>query len=182
MRRLAAPLALASLLVLAGCRHRQPKLAAAVPLPPDIHPVMVSVPPPTHPTEPLPEPEKSVVQEVIPPPPPPKKVRKKRAVPVPPAPAAPVQVAAATPPISLGQLSAGGDAGSALRSETEQLAAAQKQRLDHLPAPLAAAHTTEVDQVRRFLKGADSAWQSGDVEGAHTLALKAKILLDDLLR
>ncbi len=164
-----------------GCRHRQPKPLAIVPPPPDIRPAMVSVPPPTHPSEPLPEPEKPVVVEITPPPPPPKKVRKKRSLPVAPPTPAPVQVAAAEPPISLGQLSAGGDAGTGLRSETEQTMASQKQRLDRLPAPLASAHATDVDQVRRFLKGAETAWQAGDVEGAHTLALKAKILLDDLL-
>ncbi len=143
---------------------------------------MVSVPPPTHPSEPLPVAEKPVVVEVAPPPPPPKKVRKKRPVQVAPATtAAPTQVAAAEPAISLGQLSAGGDSGTALRSETEQMMATQKQRFDHLPSPLVAAHATETDQVRRFLKGSETAWQAGDVEGAHTLALKAKILLDDLL-
>ena len=129
-------------------------------------------------------PEKPVVVEVAPTPPPPKKVRKKRVAPVISAPApapAPAQVAAAEPAISLGQLSAGGDSGTALRSETEQMMAAQKQRLERLPAPLVSAHTTEADQVRRFLKGSETAWQAGDVEGAHTLALKAKILLDDLL-
>ena len=59
--------------------------------------------------------------------------------------------------------------------------ASQKQRLEHLPSTLVSAHPTETDQVRRFLKGSETAWQAGDVEGAHTLALKAKILMDDLL-
>ncbi len=143
---------------------------------------MVSVPPPTHPSEPLPVPEKPVVVEVTPTPPPPKKIRKKRTLPVAPVTtSAPTQVAAAEPAISLGQLSAGGDSGTALRSETDKMIAAQKQRLEKLPSSLVSSHPTETDQVRRFLKGSETAWQAGDVEGAHTLALKAKILLDDLL-
>ena len=140
--------------------------------PPDIRPVMVSVPPPTHPSEPLPVPDKPVVVEVAPTPTPPKKIRKKRPVPVAQASApAPAQVAAAEPAISLGQLSAGGDSGTALRSETEQMMATQKQRLERLPSPVVTAHATEADQVRRFLKGSETAWQAGDVEGcAHPCA------------
>ena len=67
-----------------------------------------------------------------------------------------------------------------MRIETEQAVAAQKQRLDKLPAPVVATHGTEVEQVRRFLRSAEDAWNTGDVEGAHTLAAKAKVMLDDL--
>lgn len=182
IRRLAVSCAVLFLFAMAGCRHRQPKAIAVILPPPEIHPVMVSVPPPTHPSEPLPLPEKPIVVEVTPLPTPSKKIRKKRTVSVAPvATPAPTQVAVAEPAISLGQLSAGGDSGTALRSETEQMIATQKQRLEKLPSPLVSSHATETDQVRRFLKGSETAWRTGDVEGAHTLALKAKILLDDLL-
>ncbi len=170
------------LVPLAGCRHRAVKTVTMAPVPPEIGPVMVSVPPPTHPTEPLPTPDKPVVATAVPVPAPPKKVHRKKPVSVPVAP--PVQVAAAAPPpaITLGQLSAGGTAGSPSRTETEQTLAEQKQRLEKLAAAAAAAHPADVEQVRRFLKGADDAWNTGDVEGAHTLALKAKVMLDDLQR
>ncbi len=36
------------------------------------------------------------------------------------------------------------------------------------------------DQIREFLKQAKTALASGDVDGAHTLALKAKVLLSEL--
>ena len=67
-----------------------------------------------------------------------------------------------------------------MRSETEQLVSSQKLRIEHLPAAVAAAHEAETDQARRFLKSAEEAWKTADVEGAHTLALKAKVLLDDM--
>lgn len=181
MKRPGMMLLAAGLFALAGCRHRAPKALVLPPAPPEIAPVMVSVPPPTHPTEPLP-----VTQPVASAPPPvivpPKRPRRKKYAPVPP-PAAPTQVAVATPPaIALGQLSAGGDTGGSLRTETEAMLAAQKQRLDRLPAAVVATHAADVEQARRFLKAAEDAWKSSDIEGAHTLTGKAKVLLDDLAK
>lgn len=143
---------------------------------------MVSVPPPTHPTEPLPSAAPAVVVTPAPIVVVPRKVRRRK-----PAPVAPVQVAVVPPPASapsivLGQLSAGGEAGSGSRSETEGLLAAQKSRLERLSLAVATAHAADVEQARRFLKSAEEAWKTSDLEGAHTLALKAKVLLDDLTK
>ena len=183
MRRLPVllTLSLTLSLSLAGCHRRVPAAMALPALPPDIGPVMVSVPPPTHPTEPLPEPTVPVASAPVPPAPAPKKPHKHKVKPAPVPP--PVQVAASTsPPIALGQLSTGGDAGKDLRGDTETLLAVQKQRLDRLAGNVTAAHTADVEQARRFLKGAEDAWKTGDVDGAHTLAVKAKVLIDDLSR
>lgn len=165
---------------LTGCHHRAPKALVLPPAPPEIAPVMVSVPPPTHPTEPLPVnvPVANVPSPVVVPP---KRHRRRKYTPAPSTAAAPTQVAVATPPaIELGQLSAGGETGSALRTETEATLTTQKQRLDHLTPSVAAAHPADVEQARRFLKAAEDAWKTSDIEGAHTLIGKAKVLLDDL--
>lgn len=169
-------------LALAGCHHRAPKASTLPPAPPDILPVMVSVPPPTHPTEPLPSTSAPVAAAPVPVVTPPRRPHKKKAVPTPPPPPPQVAVATITPaaPISLGQLSAGGDSGSGLRSETDALLTTQKLRLEKLSPAIVATHPTDVEQARRFLKGAEDAWKTGDVEGAHTLGVKAKVLVDDL--
>ncbi len=183
MRRSAVALVFVALVTMAGCRHRTVKAVAVAPAPPAVTPVVVSVPPPTHPTEPLPEPAEPALEAAVPVVTPPRKPHKKKVV-QPPTP--PVQVAAieaptpAAAPIALGQLSAGGDTGNGLRTETEQLLAAQKVRVERLPTASILAHPTEVEQARRFLKNAEDAWKTADVEGAHTLALKTKVLLDDV--
>ena len=182
MRRLRLLVLMGCVVWLAGCRHKAATLVVP-PTAPEIAPVMVSVPPPTHPTEPLPAATVPVAEGHAPVVPPPKRPHKHKAAPAPPvqvAVVAPPPAAAAAPAIALGQLSAGGDAGSGLRAETETMLAVQMQRLDRLPTAVAAAHAADVEQARRFLKGADEAWKTGDVEGAHTLVVKAKVLLDDL--
>ena len=143
---------------------------------------MVSVPPPTHPTEPLPSTSVPAAAAPFPIVTPPRRPHRKKAVPAPPP--APPQVAVTTtappPSIELGQLSAGGGSGTGLRSETYTLLTTEKLRLEKLPATIAATHAADVEQARRFLKSAEDAWKAGDVEGAHTLAVKAKVLVDDL--
>jgi ribosomal protein S20 len=37
-------------------------------------------------------------------------------------------------------------------------------------------------QIRTFLKQAEQAMDNGDMDGAHTLATKAKLLLDELIK
>ena len=41
-------------------------------------------------------------------------------------------------------------------------------------------HAREIDQARLFLKQATEAWNKQDIEGARTLATKAKLLLDEI--
>ena len=181
----------AVLLPLAGCHRHARQTLALPPAPPEIAPVMVSVPPPTHPTEPLPAQPKAVVTIVAPAEKPrrrPAKPRKTTATVPPPiasTPAAPppVQTAAVTPPpINLGTLSAGGDSSNNSRQETTDLIHAQTQRIVGLQSTFVNDHKADVEQARLYLRQAQDAWSSSDVEAARTLATKAKVLLDDLLK
>ena len=93
-----------------------------------------------------------------------------------------VVLAPAPPPLpqlDLGQLSAGDPA--PLRQQTEDLLRSQQRRLNAISPAIAALHSQQIEQARLFLKQADDAWQKSDVDGAHTLATKAKVLLDEVL-
>ncbi len=170
-------LTLCSLLLIAGCHKRR---IAAAPPPPPIPVAMVSVPPPTHPSEPEPSIPLAFLENIEPQLP-------RRSTPRyrPPA-ATAAQIAALTPPlpvpVDLGQLTAGGEsANSTLRQQTEDLLRNQQRRLAALAPSLASSHAQQVQQARLFLRQADEAWKKLDVEGARTLATKAKVLLDELL-
>ena len=105
------------------------------------------------------------------------------APPVAPAPAPPVQVAQAEPPtgaVAIGALSAGGEATPQSQQDARNLIGGIEKRLAALPAKTADAEKDQVRQVRYFLKQAQEALESGDAEGAKTLATKAKLLMDDM--
>ncbi len=188
-------LLLCCLLLLSGCHRHAKQVFALPPAPPEIAPVMVSVPPPTHPTEPLPAPIKPVVTVAPPPEKPAKKPSRIRRVPPattaiqPPASGlpAPAQTASAAtppaaPPISLGQLSAGGETAGNLRQQTIDLIHSQTQRVSGLQNAFVNEHKDDVEQTRLYIRQAQESWNTSDVEAAHTLATKAKVLLDDLLK
>jgi hypothetical protein len=110
--------------------------------------------------------------------------------PVPPArhhrPAKPVQQAANTPSepaetpgvSAIGQLSSG--VPSDLRLETSDLIAITERGLNGLGRRLSGQELKTAAQIREYLKQAREALISGDVDGAHTLAAKAKVLLSEL--
>jgi len=109
--------------------------------------------------------------------------------PVPPArhkrPARPVQQAtntpepAETPGVSaIGQLSSGEP--SDLQLETSDWIAATERGLNGLGRRLSGQELKTAAQIREYLKQAREALISGDVDGAHTLAAKAKVLLSEL--
>ena len=176
--------AIASLLfclLLAGCHKKV--IVAPLP-PPPVPPAIVSVPPPTHPTEPEPKPEVVVEAPIpTPPPPPPRRIPRRRTTP-PPVTTAPTTTAAATPaPVDLGQLTTGGEAtNTALRQTTEDLLRTQQKRLIALPSALSLLYSEQVERARLFLRDADDAWKKVDIEGARNLATKAKILLDEITK
>jgi ribosomal protein S20 len=60
--------------------------------------------------------------------------------------------------------------------------AANEKRLNGLPAQIAEEQKAQISKVRNFQRQAQAALSSGDAEGAKTLATKAKLLLDDLLK
>ncbi len=154
---------------------------------------------------PLPPPSAQNVP--LPPPPPPKKVKHK---PKPPAakpadntaqaPAAGAsqssgassQSAQATPPAALatvgtpspiGQLTTGDSAmGEKAKRETADLIGGTEQGLSGIKRSLSTEEKVTATQIRTFLKQAQQALDNGDTDGAHTLATKAKLLLDELTK
>ena len=149
---------------------------------------------------PLPPPS---AQNVPLPPPPPKKVRHKPKPPAakppdtaqtPPAsassgaqasaqatpPEAPGTVATPSP---IGQLTTGDSAmGEKAKRETADLIGSTDQGLNGIKRSLSTEEKVTAAQIRTFLKQAQQALDNGDTDGAHTLATKAKLLLDELTK
>ncbi len=167
-------------LVLTGCRHRQ--TAVYVPMP-----VGTTVP-----LEKAPEPPLVAQVPVEPGPPlpakelPPKKVRKvkKKVVPVVAAPTAPVLVASSglPPAEAIGALTAGGDSSPAKLQEAADMVAGLEKRIATLPSDWKQKQKDGLVRVRYFESQAQVAIKGGDGEGAVTLATKARLLLEDLVK
>jgi outer membrane biosynthesis protein TonB len=99
----------------------------------------------------------------------------------PPAPAQEATTAtpSATPSVSaIGELSGG--ASGDLRSETEGTINNTEKGVNGITRSLSDAELKTAAQIREFLKQAREALATGDVDGAHTLANKAKVLLTEL--
>jgi len=98
----------------------------------------------------------------------------------------PVQVASAEPPpaeeTAIGALTSGGEANPRSQQEAADMIAANEKRLNGLPTQIAEEQKAQISKVKNFQRQAQEALSSGDVEGAKTLATKAKLLLDDLLK
>jgi hypothetical protein len=81
---------------------------------------------------------------------------------------------------AIGQLSSGEP--SDLSRQTLDYIAATEHGLGNLNRKLTDPEEKTVAHIREFLKEARTALASGDVDGAHTLAVKARILLGELTR
>jgi hypothetical protein len=81
---------------------------------------------------------------------------------------------------AIGQLSSGDPAN--FRQQTENSIADIERRLNGINRTLSDSEQKTVDHIREFLKQARAALASGDVEGAHTLAAKAQVLLTELTK
>lgn len=79
---------------------------------------------------------------------------------------------------AIGQLSPGDP--SELRTQTVESLATTEHGLKDINRSLSDQEQKTVTQIREFLKQARTALSSGDVDGAHTLALKAKVLLSEI--
>ncbi len=79
---------------------------------------------------------------------------------------------------AIGQLSSGDPAD--YKKETEDMIAATEKGLSSITRTLNDTENKTADQIREDLKEAKQALSSGDVDGAHTLAEKAKVLLQEL--
>jgi hypothetical protein len=67
-----------------------------------------------------------------------------------------------------------------LRLQTEESIASTEHGLKDINRQLNDQEKKTVLQIKEFLKQARTALSSGDVDGAHTLALKAKVLFGEL--
>jgi hypothetical protein len=98
---------------------------------------------------------------------------------VPPSPAAD-HAAAASP---IGQLTTGDSAsGEKTKHETSDLIGGTEQGLNAIRRSLSTDEKATASQIRTYLKEAQQALDNGDTDGAHLLATKAKLLLDELTK
>lgn len=163
-------------LLLTGCPHKT-QVAQNQPFAPPIEETASTKPepspanlPPPEVTIPLqPEPQVTVPAEPVK-----KPVKHKKSSP------ATTQVASnGTPAVSaIGQLTTGDPPN--MRQQTDSLIESTEKSLNGINRKLGDQEEKTAAQVREFLKQARDAMTSGDVDGAHTLAVKAKVLLDEL--
>lgn len=92
------------------------------------------------------------------------------------------ELASNSPPgvSAIGQLSSGDPMDE--RTDTAESILTIEKSLNAIHRPLSASEKKTADHIREFLKQARQALTSGDVDGAHTLAAKAKVLLDELTK
>lgn len=169
-------------LSLTGCfLHKTPK-ASTQPVAPPVT-TASNVPPPTQqpppeltiPTKPKVSDTKLPAQSPKPP------ARHKKSQPQPPSEPAETQQASVVAPAvdAIGVLSSG-DPVSA-RQQTEQSLAATERSLNTLNRQLNDQEKKTATHIREFIKQAKAALVQGDVDGATTLAAKAKVLLQELV-
>ena len=79
---------------------------------------------------------------------------------------------------AIGHLSTGNP--SELRQQTLESIAAVERGVNGISRRLSDQEQKTAAQIREYLKQAKAALSSGDVDGAHTLAAKAKVLLSEL--
>jgi hypothetical protein len=86
-------------------------------------------------------------------------------------------------PSPIGQLTTGDSAmGEKAKHETAELINSTEQGLSGIKRSLSTEEKVTAAQIRTFLKQAQQALDNGDTDGAHGLALKAKLLLDELTK
>ncbi|HWE84325.1 MAG TPA: hypothetical protein VG267_05235 [Terracidiphilus sp.] len=179
----AARVALVLVLALTACHDKnqvqnQPPLAPPIedtpPPPPSKAPA--SLPPPVITVPQQPQQPATQAQETPPTPPPKPKHHKK--------PATEQQNTQVAQNNGAPQVSAEGNFAPVepadLRKQTSDSIADTEKGLGAITRKLSDQEQKTRDQVREFLKQAKTALGSGDVDGAHTLALKAKVLLGEL--
>lgn len=85
--------------------------------------------------------------------------------------------------VVLGQLSADDATTNPHQDEnTKDLIQSTQSRVKQLSGPQQAQHKEALAQIQSFLAQARQAWSMNDMVGAQTLANKAKIMLDELLK
>ena len=166
-------------LLMTGCFHRKPQIAQNQPLPPPIEDTTPAKPEPAPTNLPPPVvtiPEQPVHQQITPPSEPVKKPPKHRK----PANTNPQIASAGQPPAvsAIGQLSTGDPTN--VRQQTDASIEQTEKALNGITRKLNEQEQKTAAQIREFIKQAREALTAGDIDGAHTLATKAKVLLDEL--
>lgn len=160
-------------LLMAACGHRQQRAQLPPLAPPD-----VVIPPPSNAPPPPNEtiPAKPTQEAPTPPQPASKPVVKKKK----PKPANTTDQAANTSPevSAIGNLSSGDPA--EFRRQTEDAIASVEQGLKNIHRTLDDTEQKTADHIREYIKEAKTAEGSGDIDGAHNLASKARVLLNEL--
>ncbi len=175
-RAIAAGGALLLCLTLSGCRHRvlwTPPVSTLGPVPLDAPPDLLDA---SQLAE-LPSPDYIPQKDVVPPVPPrrrPTQPAREAAAPTPPV--VPPENAA----LSLGSLSTGGDSAPQAQQQARDLIASIRKRVAALPRNIASQQKNPLRQVNSFLRQAQQALDSGDADGATTLATKARLIMDDI--
>ena len=182
MQRLAGAVVCAGIAVsLSGCHHRTPQVPvlpavlAPVPLatlpPPTTEPMLNA--PPAQPQLPIPIAEAAAS---------PKRERRHTAPRT--AAAVPEETPAIPEPVpeadAIGQLTTGGATNPQAQQEAAEMILSIGNRLNAIPPQTARHQRSQINKIRNFWHQAQGALHSGDVEGAKTLATKARLLLDDL--
>lgn len=161
-------------LLMAACEHKQQKAQ----LPPLAPPDVAKIPPPPNPPPPANETIATKPTQEAPTPPVPAEkpvVKKKKPKPT----DTTEQAANPNPEVSaIGQLSSGDPA--EFRRQTVDSIASVERGLHNINRPLDESEQKTADHIREFIKEAKAALDSGDIDGAHTLSDKARVLLNEL--
>lgn len=95
----------------------------------------------------------------------------------------PPQLQTAATTSAIGQLTTGDSAsGERTKHETADLIGATQLGLNGIKRPLSNEEKATAGQIHNYLKQAQQALDNGDADGAHLLATKAKVLLDELMK
>jgi ribosomal protein S20 len=166
------------LLLLTGCFHRKVQVAQNQPLPPPIEEAPPAKPEPAPTNLPPPVvtiPEQATQQQIAPPPEPVKKPPKHRK------PAnTNTQVASAGPAPSVPAVGNLTTSDPNTRQQTDASIEQTEKTLNGIGRKLNDQEQKTAAQIREFIKQARESLTAGDVDAAHTLATKAKVLLDEL--
>ena len=179
MRRRAAHfVALALMAALAGCRHKpvlSPFPIAAI-APVELESAPVDDNPPEIASEQLPNLGPVSAPQPSPP------ARRRPAAAAREAEQASPQIANndAAAALAIGALSLGGDGATHPAQQTQDLINAVLKRIAAVSSQIASAQKKEIGQARNYLDQAQKALKTGDGEGAHTLATKASLLMDEV--
>jgi hypothetical protein len=87
---------------------------------------------------------------------------------------------AAPAQLAIGNLSTGTDATPQIQQQAEAMISSVFKRIEALSSRTAGSQRRELDRVRNFLKQAQQALNTGDIDGAKNLAVKAGLLVGGL--